>query len=70
LGDVLVKAWDTWEGKGNSIHGRVLGVGVVGGCNLDEIRPNEVQAIQPAENRAQFPGGPASRFWRAGGRGN
>ena len=50
-------------------HGRMLGIGIICGGHLDDIRRHEVDPVEAAEDGAEFAGGPAACFGGAGGGG-
>jgi hypothetical protein len=43
----------------------MLRIGIIRWRHLNEIRTNEVESIQPAEDRSQLASGPATCFWCA-----
>lgn len=47
-------------------HGRVLGVGIICRRHLHDVRRDEVDALEPAQDGAQLAGRPAAGFGRAG----
>ena len=48
----------------------MLGIGVVGGSDLDNVGSNEIDAFKITEDSAQLTGRPASSLWGAGYRGD
>ena len=51
-------------------HGGELGVCVVGGRDLDDVRADEVEGLEAAQDRAEFAGRPAAGFGGASGGGD
>lgn len=47
----------------SSSHRRQLCIRIIGRCNLDDIRRDEVDALQPSDDSTKLPGRPASSLW-------
>ena len=44
----------------------MLGIGIIRRCHLYDIRGDEIYALEAADDGAEFAGGPAAGFGRAG----
>lgn len=53
-----------------NLHCGQLGVSVVGGRNLDDISPNEVDTVKTTDNRSNLTSRPPASLGCSGGRGN